>query len=182
MNSSESLLLQNMKDAFINIWLWIPLAIIVFYVLINNNSWKRIVINLFSFLSILILSIWIERFWGEEKNKFISIFFAIGCFLFYLIQSRKLLFSILLSFIGLCVFYPDLSLINKLIQGLLISGAIFILNRFITIRVFKERKSYISVEYTKGGYRVGDVNVLILFWFLTLYFVLIVSLYNLIGL
>lgn len=74
------------------------------------------------------------------------------------------------------------SLINKLIQGLLISGAIFILNRFITIRVFKERKSYISVEYTKGGYRVGDVNVLILFWFLTLYFVLIVSLYNLIGL
>ena len=90
--------------------------------------------------------------------------------------------SILLSFIGLCVFYQDLSLINKLIQGLLISGAIFILNRFITIRVFKERKSYISVEYTKGGYRVGDVNVLILFWFLTLYFVLIVSLYNLIGL
>ena len=77
MNSSESLLLQNMKDAFINIWLWIPLAIIVFYVLINNNSWKRIVINLFSFLSILILSIWIERFWGEEKNKFISIFLQI---------------------------------------------------------------------------------------------------------
>lgn len=183
MEYSNDVLLENVKDAFQNSWLWIPLAIITFYILIKNNSWKKTLLNSFSLLFLLLICLWVDKYWKGEKEEFVSTFFAVGCFLLYLLQSKKLVIPVFLSFIGLFVVFQDVNvMIWQFIQGALISSCVYLLNIYIVTHIFKERKNYISVEYTKGGYQVGDVNLFILFLCLTLYSILLISLYNLMRL
>ncbi len=180
MEYAKNIFIENVKDTFFNIWLWIPLVIAIFYILIKNNSWKRFLVNLFSILFILMLSFWIAKQWVGEKEEFVSVVVAIGCFLLYVIRSMKFIIFVLLYFIGLLVVFWNIeNIIYQFIQGLLISSFVYLLSLYIINCIIKERSNYISDEYTKAGYLVGDVNLLILFICFILNLILQISLFKL---
>lgn len=181
MEYAKNIFIENVKDTFLNIWLWIPLVVAIFYILIKNNSWKRFLVNLFSILFFLMLSLRIAKQWVGEKEEFVSVVVAIGCFLLCLIRSMKFIIFVLLCFIGLLVIFWNIEdIIYQFIQGLLISSFVYLLSLYIINCIVKERSNYISDEYTKAGYLVGDVNLLILFICFILNLILLISLFKLI--
>jgi len=183
MNDTKYIFFQYIENVFSTIWIWIPLAIVVCYVTIRNNSWKMFFVNMFSFVFLFILNIYLNKVWKGETLEVIGGFCTIMCFLLYLIQSKRFVIPFLMSVIVLYVTARDISMIMyQIFQSLIISITLFFFHQFIVNKLMKEKKSYVSVEYTKGGYRVRDINVLMLFCLLTLYFIIMIGFFYFIGL
>lgn len=182
MNGTKYIFFQYIENVFSTIWIWIPLAIIVCYVTIRNNSWKMFLVNIFSFVSLFILNVCLNKFLKWETLEVIGGLCTIMCFLLYLIQSKRLIIPFLMGSIVLYVTSRDIGMIiYQIFQSLIISIILFLFHQFIVNQLMKEKKNYISVEYTRGGYRIRDINMLMLFCFLTLHFIIIIGLCYIIG-
>ncbi len=171
----HTILIDNACEVVHNVWLWIPMATILLYLLLRNNDTKNFYLNIFALLFIGVLDWWINKTYFQDTCVIVGLFFVFTSYFLWVIQSGKLIFPILISFILFIALYPNCIVLFLL--NIFISLMVYILSRYVSKCIFKDRKSFISKEYTKSGYRIREINMLVFCLYIMLYAILLYALY-----
>ena len=204
LNGSDSIFWDGCMKVYTTMAIWIPLAVMLVYVLVKNNNIKDFVILLLIIAAVIGLSDFIssglckpffER-WRPTRDPVLMHIvdvtdgirgkdygftsshaansFGIATFLILLIKNRALSISLIIwaamnafTRIYLGVHYPGYVLAGMLI-GVTVGWGMYKLYRFI----FKQQKSnnrrdWVSDHYTKTGYVVSDIYLLLLVMYAT---------------
>ncbi len=215
LNGSDSLFWDGCMKVYTSMAIWIPLAIMLAYVLIKNNSIKDFllllaiigaVVGLTDFISSGICKPFFER-WRPTRDPELMYFvdvvnetrgkdfgftsshaansFGIATFVILLIKQRALTVSLILwasvnafTRIYLGVHYPG-DIVAGTITGVAIGAAMYWLYRYIK----RHQKSnaprdWISGQYTRSGYLVSDVYLLLLVMYATFVLIPIISFFT----
>lgn len=215
MNGSDSLFLDGCMKVYTSMIVWLPLALMLVYVLVKNNNIKDFfllliiiagVIAITDTISSTICKPYFER-WRPTRDPVLmyivdtvtetrgkdfgftsshaSNSFGIAVFIMLLIKNRALSLSLLLwasmnafTRIYLGVHYPGDILAGTLI-GVLAGWGMYRLYTFIQKkRRNNSRRDWISDQYTKSGYAVSDVYLLLIVMFGTFALIPVISFFT----
>lgn len=215
MNGSDSLFLDGCMKVYTSMIVWLPLALMLVYVLVKNNNIKDFfllliiiagVIAITDTISSTICKPYFER-WRPTRDPVLmyivdtvtetrgkdfgftsshaSNSFGIAVFIMLLIKNRALSLSLLLwasmnafTRIYLGVHYPGDILAGTLI-GVLAGWGMYRLYTFIQKKRRKNsRRDWISDQYTKSGYAVSDVYLLLIVMFGTFALIPVISFFT----
>lgn len=199
LNGSESLFWDGVMKVYTSMVIWIPLILVLVYVLVKNNNVKDFfflllmiagVVALTDTLSSTICKPFFER-WRPTRDPVLMYIvdtvnetrgkdygftsshaansFGIAVFMMLLIKNRILSISLVIwasmnafTRIYLGVHYPGDILAGTAI-GVLVGCGMYRLYMFIQKkRRLNSRRDWISDQYTKSGYAVSDVYLLLI--------------------
>ncbi|MBP3407910.1 MAG: phosphatase PAP2 family protein [Bacteroidaceae bacterium] len=215
LNGSDSLFWDGVMKVYTSMAIWIPLALMLAYVLIKNNSLKdflilllfiALVVTITDTISSTICKPFFER-WrptrdpllmyivdvvGETRGKdygftssHASNSFGIAVFILLLIKNRALSISLILwasmnafTRIYLGVHYPGDIIAGTLI-GTLTGWGMYKLYTYTKKKMQRgSRRDWISDRYTRSGYQVSDVYLLLITMFGTFALIPIISFFT----
>lgn len=215
LNGSDSLFWDGCMLVYTSMGVWIPLAIMLLYVLLKNNNIKdffllivliAVVATLTDTISSGICKPFFER-WRPTNDPMLMYAvdvvnetrggrygftsshaansFGIAMFVSLLIRNRALSVSLMIwasmnafTRIYLGVHYPGDILAGTLI-GIVVGGLAYRL--YVYIQNHKRRtarRDWISNHYTKSGYLVSDVYLLLMFMYATFVAIPIISFFT----
>ncbi len=197
LNGSDSLFWDGFMMIYTSTAVWFPLAAMLLYVLIKNNTSKQLFLLLAMILLVFVLTDGISstickplfaRFRptnDPEIMYFVDVVnnyrralygfmsshaansFGIATFTMLLIRNKTLSLSLILwalltgySRIYLGVHYPG-DVIFGSIVGILSGIAVYTLYKYLCRRMKFNAQEWISTKYTKSGYLVSDVHMLL---------------------
>jgi len=208
-NGSGSMFLDGLSLTLTSGYTWIPLYIILFYLIVKNNErWRYIFlvmtcvglcILLSGGFSDLFMKDYVERLrpicepslsesveiiqgYNADGYSFFSSHasntMAVAVFLFMLVRSRILGISLILwslvnswTRLYLGVHYPS-DVIVGLVWGALAGCIVYILFLFLYKRI-SPKLHYVSSQYTRTGYSLTDIDVVLNVLMMTLSYVII---------
>ena len=215
LNGSDSLFWDGVMKVYTSMAIWIPLALMLAYVLIKNNSLKdflilllfiALVVTITDTISSTICKPFFER-WrptrdpllmyivdvvGETRGKdygftssHASNSFGIAVFILLLIKNRALSVSLILwasmnafTRIYLGVHYPGDIIAGTLI-GVLTGWGMHRLYTYTKKKMQRgSRRDWISDQYTRSGYQVSDVYLLLITMFGTFAAIPVISFFT----
>ena len=218
LNGSDSIFLDGCMTVYTSMAIWMPLALMLIYVLAKNNSTKDFlflllivaaVVGLTDFISSGLCKPFFER-WRPTRDPVIMYIvdvvnntrgkdygftsshaansFAIATFVILVIKNRILTFSLLFwaamnafTRIYLGVHYPGDILAGTAI-GVIVGWSMYRLYMYIRKRrTNKVQRDWISTQYTKSGYLVSDVYLLLLFMYATFAAIPIISFFTFVN-
>lgn len=199
LNGSDSLFWDGCFTVYTTTIVWIPLAIMLLYVLIKNNN-----INTFLVLAVVIAMVFVltdgitstickpffERFRPTRDPELMYIVdvvngyrcasygfmsshaansFGIAVFAMLLIRNHALSISLIIwavlnsySRIYLGVHYPG-DIIAGIIVGVVVGVLMYRLFKYLCKKIRNAgNRDWISTQYTKSGYLVSDVHLLLI--------------------
>lgn len=215
MNGSDSLFWDGCMMVYTSMSVWMPLAVVLLYVLIKNNNAKdfilllvliAILVTITDTVSSGICKPFFERlrptndpmlmYAVDTVNEYrsgmygftsshASNSFGIAIFAMLLIKNRILSLSLLIwaalnafTRIYLGLHYPGDIIAGTLI-GVLAGWGMYRFYSYIQNRKRRSaRRDWISNHYTKGGYLVSDVYLLLVFMYLTFAAIPIISFFT----
>lgn len=199
LNGSDSIFWDGCMKVYTSMGIWMPLAVMLVYVLIKNNNIKDffllvvmigIVFGLTDFISSGLCKPFFER-WRPTRDPLLMYIvdvvnetrgkdygftsshaansFGIATFVMLLVKNRILSVSLIIwasmnafTRIYLGVHYPG-DIIAGTIIGVLTGWGMYKLYRMIKRRQQRNmQRDWISSQYTKSGYMVSDVYLLLL--------------------
>ncbi len=177
--SSISIFLEHYRQVSMQPWIYVPLLLTLLLIMLRNNQLVAFYTKIILMLALVSITILIDNYLDAERSHLGTIFFTIAFFLLYLIKSPQLLFPLAVNLALFILDVRDFKAIAFMLgQSLLVTLLGIGLN--ITLRkFFHEKNTYISVEYTRGGYRRGDVSIVLLLWLLSIFVMIILALYQL---
>ena len=215
LNGSDSIFLDGCMTVYTSMAIWMPLALMLIYVLAKNNSTKDFlflllivaaVVGLTDFISSGLCKPFFER-WRPTRDPVLMYVvdvvnetrggsygftsshaansFGIATFVMLLIKNRTLSISLMVwasmnafTRIYLAVHYPG-DIIAGTIIGVTVGSLMYLLYSFIKK---KQRKStsrdWVSGEYTKSGYLMSDVYLLLVAMYATFALIPIISFFT----
>ena len=211
LNGSDSIFWDGCMKIYTTISIWIPLILVLVYVLIKNNSFKDFIMLLLFIVAVVgatdiissgICKPFFER-WRPTNDPEIMYLvdvvdgirgkdygftsshaansFGIATFLLLLIKNRVFTVSILFwaamnafTRIYLGVHYPGDILAGTFI-GVVVGWSIYRLYRYF---LHNKHRDWISTQYTKTGYLVSDVYLLLLVMYGTFVAIPLISFLN----
>ena len=211
LNGSDSVFWDGCMKIYTTISIWIPLILVLVYVLIKNNSFKDFIMLLLFIVAVVgatdiissgICKPFFER-WRPTNDPEIMYLvdvvdgirgkdygftsshaansFGIATFLLLLIKNRVFTVSILFwaamnafTRIYLGVHYPGDILAGTFI-GVVVGWSIYRLYRYF---LHNKHRDWISTQYTKTGYLVSDVYLLLLVMYGTFAAIPLISFLN----
>ncbi len=211
LNGSDSIFWDGCMKIYTTISIWIPLILVLVYVLIKNNSFKDFIMLLLFIVAVVgatdiissgICKPFFER-WRPTNDPEIMYLvdvvdgirgkdygftsshaansFGIATFLLLLIKNRVFTVSILFwaamnafTRIYLGVHYPGDILAGTFI-GVVVGWSIYRLYRYF---LHNKHRDWISTQYTKTGYLVSDVYLLLLVMYGTFAAIPLISFLN----
>ena len=215
LNGSDSLFWDGCMLVYTSMGVWIPLAIMLLYVLLKNNNIKdffllivliAVVATLTDTISSGICKPFFER-WRPTNDPMLMYAvdvvnetrggrygftsshaansFGIAMFVSLLIRNRALSVSLMIwasmnafTRIYLGVHYPGDILAGTLI-GIVVGGLVYRLYVYIQNHSRRTaRRDWISDHYTKSGYLVSDVYLLLMFMYATFVAIPIISFFT----
>jgi undecaprenyl-diphosphatase len=199
LNGSDSIFWDGCMKLYTTMSIWIPLILVLFYILVKNNSFKDFLLLLL-FIALLVLCTdgissgickpFFER-WRPTRDPELMYLvdvvdnirggkygftsshaansFGIATFLILLIKNRVLSISLIIwasinayTRIYLGVHYPGDIICGTLI-GVLSGWGVYSLYSFILKKQKNHKhRDWISTQYTKTGYLVSDIYLLLL--------------------
>lgn len=204
LNGSDSLFWDGFMMVYTSTAVWLPLAAVLLYVLIKNNSIKNFLILLVLIALLItitdgITSTFCKPFFARFRptndpelmymvdvvnnyrrasygfmSSHAANSFGITIFCILLIRNRMLSVSLVLwalitgySRIYLGVHYPGDVVCGSLV-GILSGVLVYYLYRYIIRKQKENTREWISSQYTKSGYLVGDVHLLLVVLYATI--------------
>ncbi|MBQ5627733.1 MAG: phosphatase PAP2 family protein [Bacteroidaceae bacterium] len=199
MNGSDSIFWDGCMKIYTTISVWIPLILILLYILVKNNSLKdflllllfvALVVTFTDVISSRMCKPFFERWRPTNDPELMYLVdvvdnirggkygftsshaansFGIATFLLLLVKNRALSFSLILwaalnafTRIYLGVHYPGDILAGTLI-GVTVGVGLYGLYRYVLKRQkHNKHRDWISDQYTKTGYLVSDIYLLLL--------------------
>ena len=160
------------------IYLYIPLLLSWFIILLRNNSLKR-GISILSTIGLLLLLVYYtsdlakEYIIGVESSEYSK---ALGMideiFVFYLclFRSRSLLLITLLE--GILLYFMINFIIFDILYGGILAVIVYFLFILLDYKLSSQKATWITERYTRSGYAISDIfflgNILILTGFVQL--------------
>lgn len=208
-NGGNSAFLEGCITAYVTPWVWVPLALVLLYVFMKNNTFSNffaIIVLMLSMigLSMLLttyalqpLSLYMRQAYDGETMEMLNalneyragdgslltlsaVVTSLACFLMLLVRHTALSVSLLLwaginCFAGvyMAVFYPW-DVVAGILLGLLCGVVAYKLFELYQKRQ-RVRRDWVSNRYTKSGYEVTDVYLLLLFMYATFVAVPVIS-------
>lgn len=164
------------------IYLYIPLLLSWFIILLRNNSLKR-GISILSTIGLLLLLVYYtsdlakEYIIGVESSEYskaVDMSAAILVFSLCLFRSRSLLLITLLEGILLYFMLPLLKviIIFDILYGGILAVIVYFLFTLLDYKLSSQKATWITERYTRSGYAISDIfflgNILILTGFVQL--------------
>ncbi len=199
LNGSESLFWDGCMTVYTTTMVWIPLAVVLLYVLIKNNNIKTFFILLIAIALVFVITDGVtstickplfERFRPTRDPELMYIVdvvngyrcaaygfmsshaansFGIATFIMLLMRNRALSLSLFIwamincySRIYLGVHYPG-DILGGITVGVLGGVLMYKLYKFVCNKIRNAGgRDWISTQYTKSGYLVSDIHLLLL--------------------
>ncbi len=212
LNGSESLFWDGCMKVYTSMLIWLPLALMLVYVLVKNNNMKDFLLLLLMVVAVVgltdiissgickpsferwrptrdpVLMYMIDIVSGTRGKDFgftsshAANSFGIAMFVILLIKNRILTISLLLwasmnafTRIYLGVHYPG-DIVAGTIIGVTVGVLMYALYRFIKKRQGRgNTRDWISEKYTKSGYLISDVYLLLLTMYATFALIPVIS-------
>lgn len=215
LNGSDSLFWDGCMKVYTSMIIWMPLAIMLVYVLVKNNSMKDFlilvvciaaVVTLTDVISSGICKPFFER-WRPTRDPVLMYMidvvnetrgkdfgftsshaansFGIATFVIMLIKNRALTISLVIwasmnafTRIYLGVHYPG-DIVAGTFTGVSVGLLVYFIYYLIKKRQRKNtRRDWISGEYTRSGYLVSDVYLLLITMFATFALIPVISFFT----
>jgi undecaprenyl-diphosphatase len=211
LNGSNSYFLDGMFWTATSLWTWMPLAIMLLYILIKNNGlWKglltvaflAVAITLADQLASSVCKPFFQRFRPAQDGEIMYLVDVVNGYrggrygfvsshaantfavlVFLSLEVRNAVFTFILAFwtlvnvysrIYLGVHYPGDILFGALLGSAIGYGCFYLLS--LLKRRFFNTPSYISNQYTAGGYEVKDLDYFTTLFLLTNFYIAILGL------
>ena len=204
LNGSDSIFWDGCMKVYTTMWIWIPLILMLVYVLVKNNTLKNfftlllfigVVVGLTDTISSGICKPFFER-WRPTNDPLLMYFvdvtddirggdygftsshaansFGIATFLILLIKNKALTISLIIwasmnafTRIYLGVHYPG-DIIAGTFTGITVGWCVHKLYIFVQKRQRSNaHRDWISDQYTRTGYLVGDVYLMLVAMYAT---------------
>lgn len=208
-NGSNSEFFEGCITAYVTPWVWVPLAFVLLYVLMKNNTFSNFLAIITLTLSMLGVSVLLTtyalqplsvylrqahdgemmevlnalneyRVGGASLLTLSAVVTSLACFFMLIVRHTALSVSLVLwaginCFAGvyMAVFYPW-DVVAGILLGLLCGIVAYKLFELYQKKQ-RVRRDWVSNRYTKGGYEVPDVYLLLVFMYATFAAVPVIS-------
>lgn len=172
-SESYSLFWDRFIDNFQIPYVWIPLIVVLLYIIIKNNK-----------LQVSLLAITIPTLGTALASlldfRLCGVFVTIA-FIVLLIKSRELVFMLIgWGTISSYIFFlnnvvPVIDTVIQAMAGVFVGSLLYFLYKFL-LKSFSSQTKYISNQYTSTGYLVRDIMNLHTVMLLTYFYLIIWSL------
>lgn len=208
-NGANSTFIEGCITAYVTPWVWIPLALVLLYVLMKNNTLSNFIAILALIFAMMGVSFLLTTYALQPLSNYLRTLHntdslhlldalngyrdgnasllmlsagvtSLACFLMLLIRHTAVSISLMLwaginCFAGvyMAVFYPW-DVVAGVLFGIL-CGSISYKIYELYQRKKRVRRDWVSSRYTRSGYDVSDIYLLLLFIYATFAAVPVIS-------